>query len=193
MGKFVVSENTSIDGGVQDPTGEEGFPRGGWFAQMSTKDREEWAQVQLDELQRAQAVLLGRRSYEFFASRWPSRGGELADRFNSMPKYVVSATLDHPAWNNSTVLNGHHLVPEVEKLKQTLDGDVVIYASAQLVWTLIERDLVDELRLMVYPVVLGAGRRLFGEISDTRPMRLLDARTIGDNLALLTYERLRAA
>jgi dihydrofolate reductase len=132
-------------------------------------------------------MLLGRRSYEFFAARWPSRSGEYADRLNSMPKYVVSSTLEHPDWNNSTVLKGE-VVNEVSKLKQELAGEVVVYGSRQLVVTLMEHDLVDELRLIVFPVVLGVGERLFGETSDKKPMRLRDTRTIGDGLAYLTYE-----
>ena len=192
MGKIVITENVSLDGVVQDPTGEEGFRHGGWFAQVGDKDREERAKVVLDEAMGAEAFLLGRRSYEFLAARWPSRNGELADRLNSLPKYVVSSTLEHPRWNNATVLKGD-VVDAVSKLKQELDGDIVVYASYQLGRTLMEHDLVDELRLMLYPVVLGAGERLFGETSDKRPMRLVDTKTIGDGLALLTYERVRDA
>ena len=148
--------------------------------------------VELDEALGAEALLLGRRSDEWFAARWPSQSGELADRLNSLPKYVVSSTLEDPEWNNSTVLKGD-VVSEVSKLKQELDGEIVVYASLQLVRTLMEHDLVDELRLTVYPVVLGAGERLFGETSDKRPMRLIDTQTIGDGLAYLTYERAREA
>jgi dihydrofolate reductase len=192
MGKLVISENVSLDGVVQDPTGEEGFRHGGWFAQIGDKDREGWAKVGLDEALGAEALLLGRRSYEFLAARWPSRNGEWADRLNSLPKYVVSSTLEDPDWNNSTVLKGE-VVSEVSKLKQELDGEIVVAASGQLVRTLMEHDLVDELRLMVYPVVLGAGERLFGETSDKRPLRLVDTQTVGDGLAFLTYERVRDA
>ena len=192
MGKIVISENVSLDGVVQDPTGEEGFRRGGWFVQVGDKDREEWAQVALDEALGAEALLLGRRSYEFFAGRWPSRSGALADRLNSLPKYVVSSTLVDPDWNNSTVLKGD-VANEVSKLKQELDGEIVVVASRKLVRTLLEHDLVDELRLMVYPVVLGAGERLFGETSDKKPVRLVDTRTVGDALAYLTYELVRDA
>jgi dihydrofolate reductase len=192
MGKIVVSENVSLDGVVQDPTGDEGFRHGGWFSQIGDKDREAWARVELDEVLGAEAQLLGRRSYEFFAARWPSRSGELADRLNSMPKYVVSSTLVDPDWNNSTVLQGD-VVNEVSKLKQELDGEIVVYASRQLVRTLMEHDLVDQLRLMVYPVVLGAGERLFGDTSDKKSMRLLDTRTVGDGLAYLTYQHIRQA
>ena len=192
MGKIVISENVSLDGVVQDPTGEEGFRHGGWFAQVGDRDREAWAKVGFDEALRAEALLLGRRSYEFLAARWPSRSGPWADRLNSLPKYVVSSTLEDPDWNNSTVLNGD-AVTEVSKLKQELGGEIVVVASRQLVRTLMEHDLVDELRLMVYPFVLGAGERLFGETSDKKPMRLVETRTLGDGLALLTYELIRDA
>ena len=177
MGKIVVSQNITLDGVVEDPTGEEGFEHGGWFAQVGDKDRDERAKVMLDEAMGAEAFLLGRRSYEFLAARWPSRNGELADRLNSLPKYVVSSTLEDPTWNNSTVLKGD-AVGEVSKLKQELKGEIVVPASFQLVRTLIERDLVDELRLKVFPVVLGAGARLFGETSDTRALRLVDAQSV---------------
>ena len=188
MGKIIISENISLDGVVQDPTGEEGFRLGGWFGQFGGKDIEEWAKVALDEALRAEALLLGRRSDEWFAARWAARDGEWADRLNSLPKYVVSSTLDQAKWANSTVLKGD-VVTEVSKLRQELDGDIVVYGSTRLVHTLMEHDLVDELRLTVYPVVLGAGERLFGETSDKKPMRLISIQTIGDGLALLTYER----
>jgi dihydrofolate reductase len=192
MGTIVISENVSLDGVVQDPTGEEGFRHGGWFNQIGDKDREGWAKVGFDEALGAEAMLLGRRSYEYLAARWPSRSGEWADRLNRLPKYVVSTTLVDPEWNNSTVLKGE-VVNEVSKLKQELDGEIVVAASRQLVRTLMEHDLVDEVRLMVYPVVLGAGERLFGETSDKKPMRLLDTKTIGDGLAFLAYEMVREA
>jgi dihydrofolate reductase len=155
-------------------------------------DRKELAKVTLDEALGTEALLLGRRSYEWFAARWPSRSGELADRLNSLPKYVVSSTLDHPAWNNSTVLKGD-VADEVSNLKQELNGEINVPASFQLVRTLMEHDLVDELRLKIYPVVLGAGERLFGEISDKRPMRLVNIQTIDGDIAFLTYKRVRDA
>ena len=194
MGKIVISgpQNISLDGVVQDPTGEEGFRLGGWFVRFGGKDLEEWSKVALDEALRAEAWLLGRRSYEYFGVRWRPRSGELADRLNSMPKYVVSSTLDEPDWNNSTILKGD-VVTEVSKLKQQLDGEIVVPASYQLGRSLIEHDLADELRLVVFPVVLGAGERLFGEVSGIKPMRLIDARIIGDNLAFLTYRFARNA
>jgi dihydrofolate reductase len=191
MGKIVVSENISLDGVVEDPTGEEGFKHGGWFDQFLDNDREAWAEVEFAEALGAEALLLGRRSDEYFGARWSSRSGEWADRLNSLPKYVVSSTLVNPVWNNSTVLKGD-VVNEVSKLKQEIQGEIVVYASRTLVRTLMEHDLVDELRLMVFRVVLGAGERLFGETSDKRSMRLLDIRTVGDGLAYLTYELVRA-
>ena len=190
MGKIVISQNVSLDGVVQDPTGEEGFKHGGWFDHFLDKDREAWAKVEFEEALGAEALLLGRRTDEYFGSRWNSQSGEWADKLNSLPKYVVSSTLEDPVWANSTVLKGD-VVEEVSKLKQRLDGEIVVYASRQLVRTLVEHDLVDELRLMVFPVVLGAGERLFGETSDKTPLRLLDSRTVGDSLACLTYERIR--
>ena len=185
-------QNVSLDGVVQDPDGQEGFALGGWFVEFGGEDLEEWNKLALEEALRAEAWLLGRRSYEFFGLRWQPRSGELADRLNSMPKYVVSSTLEDPEWNNTTVLKGD-VVTEVSKLKQELEGEIVVPASHQLGRTLIEHDLVDELRLVVFPVVLGAGERLFGETGDQKPMRLLDARTVGDGLAYYAYELVRGA
>jgi dihydrofolate reductase len=192
MGKIVISTNASLDGVVQDPDGLEGFRLGGWFTQFAGKDREAWAKVGLDEALGAEALLLGRRSDAWFAERWLSRSGEFADRLNSLPKYVVSSTLEHPRWSNSTVLEGD-VVDQVSKLKQELDGEILVYASYELGLTLMEHNLVDELRLFVFPVVLGAGKRLFGETSDKKAMRLLGTRTVGDGLAFLTYEVVRDA
>jgi dihydrofolate reductase len=192
MGKLIISENVSLDGVIQDPAGDEGFQRGGWVGRVGDRGREEAAQVLLEEALGTEAMLLGRRSYEFLAARWPSRTGELADRLNSKPKYVVSSTLQDPIWNNTTVLKGD-VVNEVSKLKQQLTGDIVVPASFQLVRTLIEHDLIDELRLMIYPVVLGAGERLFGETSDKKPLRLTSTRTVGNDLAHLTYQPVRDA
>jgi dihydrofolate reductase len=185
MGKIVVSENVTLDGVVQDPAGDEGLRVGGWVGLI--KDSPQVNQLALDEALGAGAWLLGRRSYEWFAARWPSRTGALADRLNSLPKYVVSSTLEHPRWTNVTVLTGN-VVDEVSGLKQELDGDILVYGSYQLGRTLIEHDLVDELRLFVFPVVLGAGEHLFGETSDKKPMRLVDSRTVGTGLAFLSYE-----
>jgi len=185
MAKIIISENVSLDGVIQDPAGGEGFRHGGWVGLI--KDRPELGKLALDEALGAEALLLGRRSYEWFAARWPSRTGALADRLNSLPKYVVSSTLQDPAWNNSTVLKGD-VVNEVSKLKHELNGEIVVPASFQLVRTLMEHDLVDELRLMIYPVVLGSGRRLFGEANDKKPMRLVSTKTVAGDLAFLTYE-----
>jgi dihydrofolate reductase len=190
MGKIVVSTNVTLDGVVQDPDGQEGFTHGGWFGQFGGKDLEEWSKLAFDEALGTAALLLGRRTDEWFATRWESRSGAWADRLNSMPKHVVSSTLDKPRWSNSTVLSGDP-VSGVSKLKQELDGDIVVYASYQLVHTLLEHDLVDELRLTVFPVVLGVGRRLFGETSGKSPMRLTGNQIIGAGLTHVTYERVR--
>jgi len=186
MAKIIISENVSLDGVIQDPAGDEGFRHGGWIGRIGDRSRDEAARVALDEALGTEAMLLGRRSYEFLAARWPSRTGALADRLNSKPKYVVSSTLQDPGWNNTTVLKGD-AVSEVSTLKQQLAGVIVVAASFQLLPTLLEHDLVDELRLMIYPVVLGSGRRLFGEISANKLMRLVGNETV-DDLAFLTYE-----
>ena len=193
MGKIVISEVVTLDGVIQDPTGDDGFKRGGWFGQMEDKDREAWAKAEFEEALGAEALLLGRRSYEYFVGRgWGSRSGEWADKLRSLPKYVVSSTLVDLEWINSTVLKGD-VVNEVSKLKERVNGDIVVYASGRLVPTLMEHDLVDELRLMVFPVVLGAGEPLFGETSEMKPLRLVDTRTVGDGLAFLTYQPVRDA
>ena len=190
MGKIVISENVTLDGVIEDPAGVEGFRLGGWF--FETDRGEDGERFTLDKTLGTEALLLGRRSYEFFAATWPSRGGELADKLNSLPKYVVSATLEDPDWNNSTVMRGD-VVTEVPKLKQELAGEIVVLGSPQLARTLIEHEIFDELRLMVYPVVLGAGERLFGKTSDKKPVRLIDTQTVGDGVAILTYEAVRDA
>jgi dihydrofolate reductase len=187
MGNIVISDNVSLDGVIEDPAGDEGFGRGGWVGLI--KDRPELGKLVLDEALGTEALLVGRRTYEWLAARWPSRSGDLADRLNGLPKYVVSSSLEDPEWNNSTVLKGDP-VEEVSKLKQRLDGEIVVAGSIQLARALIEHDLVDELRLLVYPVVLGAGERLFGETGDKKPVRLVGTRTL-DDLVLLTYELVR--
>src|SRR5436305_6885126 len=191
MGKIVVSENITLDGGVQDSAGAEGVGRGGGVGRVGERGREQAAKVLLDEALGAEGQLFGRRTYEFLAARWPSRSGDLADRLNEMPKFVVSSTLKDPVWNNSTVLAGD-VMQEVSKLKQEFGGEIVVAGSIRLVRTLMDNDLVDELRLMIYPVVLGAGERLFGETSDQRRVRLVETRTV-DDLAYLTYEVVRQA
>jgi dihydrofolate reductase len=190
MGKIVVSENVTLDGVIQDPAGDEGFRHGGWVGLISTSPQ--LGQLALDEALGQDAFLLGRRTYEWLATRWPSRTGELADRLNSLPKYVVSSTLERPAWNNSTVLRGD-VLNEVSKLKQELNGEIIVAGSFQLVHALLEHDLVDEVRLKVFPVVLGAGRRLFGETSDRKSLRLLGTQNVAGGIALLTYQPVRGA
>ena len=190
MGRIVISENVSLDGVIEDPTGVEGLSVGGWF--WETDRGEDGEKFTLDKTLATEALLLGRRTYEFFAATWPSRDGELADKLNSLPKYVVSSTLEDPGWNNSTVLTGD-AIDEVSKLKRELDGEIVVLGSPQLARTLIERDLADELRLMIYPVVLGAGARFFGETSDKKPMHLVDTQTVGDGITILTYKPVRDA
>jgi dihydrofolate reductase len=185
MGKIVVTEFMSLDGVVEDPGGSESFKYGGWSFEISRG--EEGDKFKLDEVFSSDALLLGRVTFEGFAEAWPSRDGEFADKFNSMPKYVVSSTLEEPAWSNSTVLKGD-LAEEVAKLKQAHEGDVVVHGSVQLAQALLEQDLVDELRLMVFPVVLGTGKRLFGDTSDKKPLRLVDSRMVGDGVAILIYE-----
>jgi dihydrofolate reductase len=185
MGRIVVTEFASLDGVVEDPGGSENFRHGGWSFEIERGD--EGDKFKLDETMSTEALLLGRVTYEGFAEAWPSRDGEFADKFNTMPKYVVSSTLENPEWNNSTVLRGD-VVEEVAKLRQEHDGEIVVHGSIRLAQTLLEHDLVDELRLMVYPVVLGTGKRLFGETSDKKPLRLTDSKIVGDGVAILTYE-----
>ena len=185
MGRIVVTEFVSLDGVMEAPGGGEDFKHGGWSFEISRGD--EGDQFKLDETMSSEALLLGRRTYEGFAAAWPSREGEFADKFNTMPKYVVSSTLENPDWNNSTVLKGD-VAKEVAKLRREMDGDIVVHGSARLVQTLLEHDLVDELRLMVFPVALGSGKRLFGETSDKKPLRLVDSKIVGDGVAILTYQ-----
>jgi dihydrofolate reductase len=192
MGKIVITTNVSLDGVVEDPDGADGFSRGGWFVQAGGKDLEEWSKIEYAEALDTTALLLGRRSDEWFGTRWAARPGEFADRLNSLPKYVVSATLQDPKWTNVTVLKGD-VADEVTRLKRELDGDIVVYASYQLERALIEHGLVDELRLFVFPVVVGAGERLFGQTTGMKPFRLAGSRTVGDGLVLLTYEAVRDA
>jgi dihydrofolate reductase len=185
MGRIVVTEFVSLDGVVEDPGGAEGYRYGGWSFEFNRG--EDGDKFKLDEALEADALLLGRVTYEGFAAAWPSRDGEFADKFNNMPKYVVSSTLEDPEWNNSTVLEGD-VAEEVGKLKDGQNGDVVVHGSPQLVQTLLEHDLVDELRLMVFPVVLGAGKRLFGDTGDKKTMKLTDCKAVGDGVAILIYQ-----
>jgi dihydrofolate reductase len=185
VGRIVVTEFVSLDGVMEDPGGAEDFKYGGWTFEISRGD--EGDKFKLDEALEADALLLGRTTYEGFAAAWPSREGEFADKFNTMPKYVVSSTLQAPEWNNSTVLKGD-VAEEVAKLRQEQAGDIVVHGSARLVQTLVEHDLVDELRLMVFPVVLGSGKRLFSETSEKKALRLVDSKVVGDGVTILVYE-----
>jgi dihydrofolate reductase len=184
MGRIVVTEFVSLDGVMEDPGGSEDFKHGGWSFEISRGD--EGDKFKLDETLEAEALLLGRVTYQGFAEAWPARSGEFADKFNSMPKYVVSSTLGEADWNNSTVLDGD-LGEAVREVSERHQGDVVVHGSAQLVQTLLEQDLVDELRLMVFPVALGAGKRLFGETSEKKPLRLVDSMSVGEGVAILIY------
>jgi dihydrofolate reductase len=185
MARIVVTEFVSLDGVMEDPGGAEGFEYGGWTFKF---DRGEGEKFKLDEALDTEALLLGRVTYEGFAAAWPTMEGSFADKFNGMPKYVVSTTLEDPEWNNSTVLEGD-VAQEVSKLREKPGGDIVVHGSARLVQTLMEHDLVDELRLMVFPIVLGKGKRLFGATSDKKRLRLTDSKTVGEGIAILIYER----
>jgi dihydrofolate reductase len=186
MGKIVVTEFISIDGVVEDPGGSEDFKYGGWSFQFSRGD--EGDKFKLDEAMASDALLLGRVTYEGFADAWPSREGEFADKFNNMPKYVVSSTLSDPAWTNSVVVDGD-LADAVSKIQAEHEGDIVVHGSVQLSQALLDKDLVDELRLMVFPVVLGAGKRLFGETSDKKTLKLVESQLVGDGVVILVYGR----
>jgi dihydrofolate reductase len=188
MGNIVVSENVTLDGVFQDPTGDGGFKLGGWFDQISDPDRAAWTTVEFDEALASAAILLGRRSYQWLAERWATRPGEWADRLRSLPKYVVSSSLTDLTWSNSTVVS----LDEVSALKQRIDGDIVVYASCQLVHTLVEHDLVDELRLLIHPFILGTGERIFTETGDLQRLRLVEARTVGENIIHVVYRSARA-
>lgn len=184
MARIIVTEFVSLDGVMEDPGGSENFKHGGWSFEIDRGD--EGNKFKLDETMSSEALLLGRKTYEGFAAAWPSRDGEFADKFNNMPKYVLSSTLESPDWTNTTVLRS---VDEVAKLKGEQDGDLVVHGSAQLVNSLLERDLVDEVRLMVYPVVLGGGKRLFGETGDKKPLALKESKVVGDGVLIQIYER----
>ncbi|HYY34147.1 MAG TPA: dihydrofolate reductase family protein [Gaiellaceae bacterium] len=188
MGDIVVTEFVSLDGVMEDPGGAENFKYGGWSVEISRG--EEGDRFKLDETMASDALLLGRVTYEGFAAAWPSREGEFADRFNSMPKYVVSSTLSDPGWTNSTVISGD-LPGEVARLKEKYEHDIVVHGSARVVQALVDEDLVDEMRLMVFPVVLGTGKRLFGETANKKPLDLVDSRIVGDGVAILTYRSAR--
>jgi dihydrofolate reductase len=184
MGRIVVTEFVSLDGVMEAPGGDDGFVRGAWTFEF---DRgEEGNRFKLDETRDSQALLLGRRTYEGFAAAWPEREGEFADKFNTMPKYVVSSTLTDPTWTNTTVISGD-IAAGVRALRQEQQGDIVVHGSARLVQTLLDNDLVDELRLMVFPVVLGVGKRLFAETTDSKRLQLSESKVVGDGVAILVY------
>jgi dihydrofolate reductase len=208
MGRIVITEFVSLDGVAEDPGAIGRFKHAGWTLQTDREaggeerrglaqasDRSQLlarvpiavAEYKLRETLGTEALLLGRRTYEEFAGLWPSRDGEFADKFNSLPKYVVSSTLEDPEWNNSMVLAGD-VGEQVSSLKRDLNGEIAVHGSIRLARTLIEHDLADELRLMVYPLVLGSGERLFGELTDKKPLRLVDTRTLGDGVVMCTYE-----
>jgi dihydrofolate reductase len=185
MSRIIVTEFVSLDGVIEDPGGSENFKHGGWSFEFSRGD--EGDKFKLDETMASEALLLGRVTYQGFADAWPSRDGEFADKFNSMPKYVVSNTLETADWTNSTILEGD-VVEQVKKLREEPGGDIVVHGSAQLVQTLLDNDLVDELRLMVFPVVLGSGKKLFGETDEKKKLRLASSRTVGDGVEIQIYE-----
>jgi len=186
MGRIVVTEFASLDGVIEDPGGSEDFRHGGWTFEYWRGD--DGDKFKVDETMNSAALLLGRVTYEGFADAWPSREGEFADKFNRMPKYVVSTTLEDPEWTNSTVISGD--VPQaVARLRDEIEGEIVVHGSATLVQTLLDNDLVDELRLMVFPVVLGSGKRLFADADDKKSLRLTDSMTVGDGVAILVYQR----
>src|SRR5205809_4753568 len=185
MGKIVVTEFVSLDGVMEDPGGAEGFKYGGWTFEISRGD--EGDKFKLDETMDSDALLLGRVTYEGFAKAWPSREGEFADKFNRMPKYVISSTLKKADWNNSTILSGD-ATEEITKLKKKLKGNIVVHGSAQLVQALVANDLIDELRLMVFPVILGSGKKLFGGMDEKKSMKLISSQTVGDGVGILIYE-----
>jgi dihydrofolate reductase len=186
MGRIVITEFVSLDGVMEDPGGSEDFEYGGWTFEIDRGD--EGNRFKLDETMASGALLLGRRTYEGFAEAWPSREDEFADKFNGMPKYVVSSTLTDPEWTNTTVISPDDLATEVERIKGEVDGDVAVHGSAQLAQALVDGGLADEIRLMVFPVVLGKGKRLFGETSAKKPLKLTSSQTVGDGVAILIYE-----
>jgi dihydrofolate reductase len=190
MGTIIVSQNVTLDGVVQDPTGEGGFRHGGWFEQMTPTDREQWAGVEFEEAKQAAALLHGRGTDAYFGPRWNDRASEWAKRLKELPKYVVSSTITEAIWANSTVLKGD-VVDEVTRLKEQVDGEIVVYASRPLVHTLFEHDLVDEIRLFVFPIVAGSGGRIFADLSDRHQLRRIDVRAVGEGLIHQTYEIVR--
>ncbi|HYI98648.1 MAG TPA: dihydrofolate reductase family protein [Thermoleophilaceae bacterium] len=185
--RIVVTEFVSLDGVMEAPGGEPGFKYPGWTFEFERGD--DGNQFKLDETMQADALLLGRRTYESFAGAWPEREGEFADKFNSMPKFVVSTTLQEPDWNNTTVLGSGDATVQVRKLKEEFDGELQVPGSHRLVQELIEGDLVDQVNLMVFPVILGTGEKVFEETPERRKLRLKESRVVGEGLLVLVYER----
>jgi dihydrofolate reductase len=182
MGRIIITTNASLDGVVEDPDGKEGTAHGGWFTGSDPADLEAWTALETEESMQASALLLGRRSDAWFAERWLPRTGAWPDRLNGLPKYVVSSTLDEPRWSNATVLRG---IEDVAAAKRQVDGEILVFASYELIRALLSQGLVDELRLIVFPVVLGGGKRLFGEPADR--VRLVETRAVGTGLVFLRY------
>ena len=189
MGRIIATEIVSLDGVVEAPGGGEDFEYGGWSFEIDRGD--EGNRFKLDETRETEALLLGRKTYEGFAAAWPGREGEFADKFNRIPKYVVSATLGTPEWSNTTVLRGD-MAQDVGRVRERHEGPIVVHGSPTLVQGLLEHDLLDELRLMVYPVVLGKGKRLFGSTTKKKAMRLKSSRVVGDGVEILIYEAVRS-
>ena len=188
MGRIVISESVTLDGVTQDPNGDEGFDRGGWFPQPGSHDRDAWADLQIEEAMTADALLLGRRSDEFFAKRWLPRSGRWADRLNSLPKFVVAGEGHRPEWGNATLITGD-VLGRTARLRREFTGDIVVYASGRLTRMLIEHDLADEMRLVVHPLIAGGGERLFGSTTHPKSLRLVSTAAVGDQLVRLTYQR----
>ena len=190
MGRIIATEFVSLDGVVEAPGGGEEFEYGGWSFEIDRGP--EGNQFKLDETRESEALLLGRKTYEGFAAAWPSREGEFADKLNRMPKYVVSSTLGTPEWSNTTVLRGD-LAEDVGRLRERPGGPIVVHGSPTLVQGLLEHDLLDELRLMVYPVALGKGKRLFGSTTTKKPLRLRSSKLVGDGVQILVYDVVHSA
>jgi dihydrofolate reductase len=188
MSRIVVSQFVSVDGVIEDPVGMEGLGRGDWTRASSGP---EGGKYKVDEIMDAAAMLFGRKTYEAYAAAWPGRDGEYADKLNGMPKYVVSSTLSDPEWSNTTVLHGD-ATSAVRELKEQIDGDILVQGSAELTYALMAHDLVDEWRLMIFPIVVGAGKRFFGDPGKAVDLRLVESRAVGEGVAILTYEPVRS-
>jgi dihydrofolate reductase len=184
--RIVVTEFVSLDGVMEAPGGEP-FKYPNWTLEFDRGD--DGNQFKLDETRQSDALLIGRRTYESFAGAWPQREGPLAEKLNSMPKFVVSTTLEDPEWNNTTVLGSGDATTQVRKLKEEFDGELQVPGSHQLVQNLVEGDLVDQINLMVFPVILGTGKRVFEPTSERRNLQLKQSKLVGDGVVVLIYER----